>query len=105
MDTLNPIPNDQLAPDFTLPDLEGKFHALTNLRNRIVVINFWSAECSWSQRCDLELLPLLEEWGEQIVLLTVASNANESQEMLVQVSIARHLPTVLQDTNQSIADL
>ena len=41
MDTL--IPNDQLAPDFTLEDLDGALHSLRDYRVRIVVVNFWSA--------------------------------------------------------------
>ena len=105
MDTINPIPNDQIAPDFTLPDLTGAPHSLTDYRSQIVIINFWSAECPWSQRCDLELLSLLEGWGEEVALLTIASNVNEPPEMLVQVSGERGLPTVLQDFDHTAADL
>jgi len=105
MDTINPIPNGKLAPDFTLPDLAGMPHSLTDYRNRIVIINFWSAQCPWSQRCDLELLSLLEGWGEEVNLLAIASNANEPLEMLVQVSAERGLPTVLQDVDQASANL
>lgn len=105
MDTLNPLPNDQPAPEFTLPDLEGKPRSLKDFRNRIVIINFWSAECPWSQRCDGELHSLLEEWGEQVTLLTVSSNANESIEMLEHVATERELPIVLNDSDQTVADL
>jgi len=105
MDPINPFPNGTLAPDFTLLDLASMPHSLTDYRNRIVIINFWSAECPWSQRCDLELLSLLEGWGEEVTLLAIASNANEPLEMLVQVSAERGLPTVLQDVDQASADL
>jgi peroxiredoxin len=105
MDTLNPLPNDLLAPQFTLPDLEGHPHSLKDFRNRIVIINFWSAECPWSQRCDTELRSLLDEWGKQVDLLTVASNANESIEMLKQAAAERQLPIVLHDADQIVADL
>jgi peroxiredoxin len=105
MDTINPILNDQLAPEFTLTDLKGIPHSLTDLNNRIVIINFWSAECPVSQRCDFELLSLLERCGEQVVLLTIAANANEPPEMLAKVSAERGLPNVLLDADQAIADL
>ena len=105
MDSINPIPNDKRAPEFTLVDLTGTPHSLTDYRNRIVIINFWSAECPWSERCDVELLSLLEEWGEEVALITIASNANEPQEMLLQVSTKRGLSTVLQDVDHLAADM
>lgn len=105
MDTLKPLPNDKPAPGFTLPDLEGNLHSLKDFRNRIVIINFWSAECPWSKRCDGELHSLLDAWGEQVTLITVASNANESIEMLKQAATERQLPIVLHDADQTVADL
>ena len=41
-----------LAPDFTLPDLDGAPHALSNYRGQVVIVNFWSAECPWAERAD-----------------------------------------------------
>jgi peroxiredoxin len=104
MDTINPIPNDEPAPNFTLKDLAGISHSLTDYRDQIVIINFWSAECPWSKRCDSELLSLLEVWGDDVTLLTIASNANEPLQMLQQVSTERSLSTVLQDVDHIAAN-
>ena len=56
---------NQPAPDFELPDLQGNPHKLSDYRGKIVIVNFWSAECPHSERTDRYLVSLLEqmEWG------------------------------------------
>ncbi len=103
MDTL--IPNGQPAPDFTLPDLKGNPHSLSAYRGRVVVVNFWSAECPWAKRADEALTGYRSTWGDDVILLSVASNANEPPELLARVSAERGLPVVLQDASQRVADL
>ena len=85
MDTL--ISTGQPAPDFELLDLYGISHSLQEFTGRVVVVNFWSAECPHSARADLELVEYLKDWEERVVLLPVASNANEPLELLRQVTI------------------
>ncbi len=99
------IANDQPAPNFSLPDLGGSPHRLSAYRGRVVVVNFWSAECPWAKRADEAVLTYLESWGEAVVLLSVASNANEPPELLARVAEARALPVVLHDAGQQVADL
>jgi thiol-disulfide isomerase/thioredoxin len=43
-------------PDFTLPDLEGQSHSLSDYRGRWVLVNYWA---TWCPPC-LEELPELE---------------------------------------------
>ncbi len=92
------------APDFTLPDLNGTPHRLSDYRGRIVVLNFWSAECPWSARGDETLRAYLDEWGAGVVLLPIASNANEPREMLSRVARERGLPLVLHDASRKVAE-
>ena len=93
------------APEFSLPELEGELHHLSGYRGRLVVLNFWSAECPWAERADRQLLEYLEQWPDKVILLPVASNANEAPEMLARVAAERGLPPVLHDTQRQVADL
>ena len=91
---------NRLAPDFSLPDFSGQTHRLSDYRGRIVIINFWSAECPHAERADREMLAYLKEWRERVVLLTVAANANESVEMIAAAARTRNLPLVLRGGSQ-----
>jgi|SRR5688572_24022581 len=93
------------APDFELPDLRGNLHRLSDYRGRIVIVNFWSAECPHSERTDHDLLTRLESWNEAVELLSVASNRNESVQMVEESAKTRRIPTVLIDAEQIVADL
>jgi AhpC/TSA family protein len=96
---------NQPAPEFQLPDLQGVLHKLSDSRGRIVIINFWSAECPHSERADRSIMDCLLQWGEDLLLLSIAANRNEPVQMLVDVSRARQLPIVLLDAEHGIADL
>ena len=95
----------QSAPDFELRDLRGKLHKLSDYRGRIVILNFWSAECPHSRRTDSSLLDSLIRWGDQVVFLPIASNRNESTQMVEEAAKTRRLPTVLLDNEHEVADL
>ena len=96
---------NQPAPEFQLPDLQGVLHKLSDSRGRIVIINFWSAECPHSEWADRSILGCLLQWGEDVQLLSIASNRNEPVPMLEAVSQARQLPIVLHDAEHGVADL
>ena len=42
----------QLAPDFTLKDVDGKTHSLSDYRGKVVMLNFWA---TWCPPCRFEL--------------------------------------------------
>ncbi len=93
------------APGFELPDLQGVPHNLSDFHGKIVILNFWSAECPHSERTDRYLLPLLEKWDGEVVLLPIASNRNESVEIVSEAAAARGIPQILIDSEQVVADL
>ncbi|MFZ5809993.1 MAG: redoxin family protein [Chloroflexota bacterium] len=93
------------APDLSLPDLVGRPHRLSNFRRRVVLINFWSSECPHVARVDIELSRLFAVWGDQVVWVSIAANANESIDALRQAAAERCLPLVLLDRNQKAVEL
>ena len=94
------------APNFTLTALDGSEHSLADYRGKIVIVNFWSAECPHAARVDDGLAPLLKRWGGDVQLLQIASNGNEPLEMLRDVAKERNSPgIILHDPKSEVADL
>lgn len=108
MDTLEdhqPPATGKPAPDFSLQDVTGKVHRLASYQGRIVVLNFWSAECPHAERTDREMLRLRAEWENRVAVLNIASNANEPLELLRSAASERGLAPVLVDEHHEVADL
>jgi peroxiredoxin len=95
----------QEAPHFQLTDLRGAVISLSRMYGWIIVLNFWSAECEWCERVDYELMDILDTWKEHVKVLWIASNANESRDLIERVANRRDLPTVLIDERQVVANL
>jgi peroxiredoxin len=93
------------APQFKLPDLRGNIYTLAGLVGKIVILNFWSAECEWCERVDDELITFMNLWKDQVKVLWIASNANESRDLIEKVAMDRSIPTVLLDIHQQVANL
>ena len=95
------------APDFELPDLQGRLHRLSEYRGKIVIVNFWSCECPHSERTDRAIMAMFVQWRDasRVVMLSIASNRNENVEALKNAADARHLPTVLVDAQCLVADM
>lgn len=54
----HPAPEvDHVAPDFTLPDLDGNATSLSNYKGKVVLLNFWA---TWCPPCRLEM-PTMEK--------------------------------------------
>jgi peroxiredoxin len=96
---------NQPAPDFQLPDVQGILHKLSDYHGRIVIVNFWSAECPHAERTDRSTMACLVQWGDDVQLLSIASNRNESAQIVEKAARARRLPAVLIDAEHAVADL
>ena len=94
---------ENLAPDFSLYDLEGKSVSLGDLRGSPVILNFWA---TWCGPCVYEM-PLLqqvyEEWSAKgLVFLTI--NIGESASRVEDFLQGNNLSLpVLLDSNQEVA--
>ena len=96
---------NQPAPDFELPDLEGKPHRLSDYRGKIVIVNFWSCECPHSERTDRSTMACLVQWGADVEMLSIAANRSESVSSVAEAVNARRLPMVVIDAQHVVADL
>lgn len=75
-----PIGIGQTAPDFELTTFDGEKIRLSDLRGKVVVINFWA---SWCKPCEQEAAELEEAWrfyqpGGEVVFIGIAWTDTES---------------------------
>jgi peroxiredoxin len=105
MDNQPKLENGTKAPDFTLTDLKNNPHSLADFSGQTVIVNFWSAECPWSTRADEVILEYLQNWAEEVHYLPIASNVNESRELITKEANARKLLLLLLDEDHQVADL
>ncbi len=103
MDTV--IKTGEGAPDFSLADLEDTLHTLSRYQGQIVVLVFWSAECPWSARADKTLNKMRSEWGEDVAVLVIAANANETRAEMQEAATARGVKILLLDAGAKIANI
>ncbi|RJP54843.1 MAG: hypothetical protein C4583_01620 [Anaerolineaceae bacterium] len=95
---------NRLAPDFALRGLDERLHRLSDYRGRIIIVEFWSAECPHVVRTDASLRAAMSRWVDDVVWLAIASNANESLSELENAARERGLPAVLIDASQEAVD-
>jgi len=100
-----PVQTLQAAPDFELPDLDGQTHRLGDYRGRVVVLNFWSAQCPHAVRTDELIARWMGAWGEAVEVFSIASNRDESPEQIAEAARRRQAPRILIDRQHLVADL
>lgn len=97
----------EMAFDFELLAIDGVTRRLADYAGSIVVLDFWSAECPWSEHYDGWLSQQAGVWARQgIHLLAIASNVNETAGLIRETVGARGITfPVLLDQDCAVADL
>lgn len=90
------------APEFILQDIQGKQHALSDYRGRILVVNFWA---SWCQPCRAEMpsLQRAADWLAQHDIPLIAIGVGETRKSVMQ--FLRDVPvrfSLLLDTDANV---
>lgn len=69
---LDRLSETRAAPDFTIEDLQGVTHSLSDYKGKVLVINFWA---TWCPPCVKEMPSLQQAWeqlrGEDIAVLAI----------------------------------
>ncbi len=93
------------APDFTLPDLDGKPVKLSDYRGRVVLVNFWA---TWCPPCRREM-PSMERLsqrfkGQPFTILAVNQQEDPEQVFVFtgQIDPAPDFP-ILFDRNSTVS--
>lgn len=67
-----------LAPDFTATALSGKTYKLSDLKGKIVVLNFWSVKCPACEHEVSDLNRLVDEYqSKNVIFLAFAHDAQQ----------------------------
>ncbi len=72
-------PQKVMAPDFTVYDLEGNAHSLSDFRGKPVILNFWATWCGFCVQEMPEFQEVFEEYGTDIHFLMVNVTDGQSE--------------------------
>lgn len=68
-----------MAPDFTLNDLNGKPLALSSLRGKYVILDFWGSWCGWCIKGFPEMKKYYEKYSSKLEILGIDCNDTEEK--------------------------
>lgn len=93
----------QVAPDFTLSDLDGRPVTLAQLRGKVVIVNFWA---TWCPPCRAEM-PSMEQLhrelsGEGLVILAINIEKDGRRTVPKFLAASPHTFPVLLDEQETV---
>jgi peroxiredoxin len=76
--TLHAVADRPMAPEFTLADMDGVMHRLSDYRGQVVIVNFWA---TWCPPCREEMPSMQRAWeqikDEDMVILAIDVGEDE----------------------------
>jgi thiol-disulfide isomerase/thioredoxin len=69
--------DDQMAPNFELPDLQGNPRKLSSLRGKYVIIDFWGSWCVWCIRGFPAMKDVYAKYKDDLEILGVDCQDSE----------------------------
>ena len=76
--SLHPVEPPEPAPDFSLPDVNGDLHHMTDYLGKPVIVNFWA---TWCPPCREEMPSMNRAWqvvqNEDIAMLAINVGEDE----------------------------
>lgn len=88
-----------MAPDFTLPDTEGRAFTLSSLHGRYVVLDFWGSWCVWCIKGFPELKRCRETYEGKLEVVGI--DCSDSREKWLEAVKKHDLPWInLLDTRE-----
>jgi thiol-disulfide isomerase/thioredoxin len=95
------------APDFTLVDLDGKQHRLSDYRGKVVLLNFWA---TWCPPCREEIPSMVKlnqlMAGKPFVMLCASIDEGGKDSVLGYFKTSgNRLPITLLDSTADVAKL
>ncbi len=79
--SLTKLTDPQMAPDFSLMDMDGEKHQLSDYKGKTLIVNFWA---TWCPPCREEMPSMERAWNkiknENIVMLAI--NVGEDEDTI-----------------------
>jgi peroxiredoxin len=94
--TLTPVPGNLPAPDFSLPDTNGRLQRLSDYRGVPVILNFWA---TWCPPCREEIPSMNRAWRilreEGVAMLAVNVGEDEDTIFIFTADYPADFPLLL----------
>ncbi|MCP3852592.1 MAG: TlpA family protein disulfide reductase [Gammaproteobacteria bacterium] len=76
--SLYAFPKPQMAPDFSLYDMDGEKHSLADFKGKTVIVNFWA---TWCPPCREEMPSMERAWNKlkdhDVIMLAINVGEDE----------------------------
>ena len=104
--TLTALKPAKAAKNFTLPDLDGKPHKLSDYRGKVVLVNFWATWCPPCRREMPSMERLSQRLKNQPFVILAINQQEDPEQVFVFTGQLDPSPTfpILFDRNSKIAN-